>query len=132
MGETAQSLLLLQHAVASHRMHSPSADFFEEVGFLFCTTSGVVPGPALCVSPWSFLATGNQIQAPSLSRCASWAFSLPAPPTQALTIGGNEACELWPVFGLLPAYYALASAKNDFHILITDEKSQEYFMMWKS
>lgn len=42
-----------------------------------------------------------------------------------------EVCELWSVFGLLPVCYALGSPNNDFYILKTEEKSQEYFMMWK-
>lgn len=33
-----------------------------------------------------------------------------------------EVCELWPIFGLLPVCYAIGSAKNDFHILVTEEK----------
>jgi hypothetical protein len=35
-----------------------------------------------------------------------------------------------PVFGLLPVYYALGSAKNDFRILKTDQNPQDYFMTW--
>lgn len=84
------------------------------------------------MSPWK-LVSDVQLNTGSIpTLLLSLSVSVQASPTKMEKLSPNpEVCEPWSIFGLLPVCYALGSAKNDFHILITEEKSQEYFMMWK-